>query len=139
MRASGIRHRRSKVIGRGFREQKSEIGRDMRTVNVRIFVVLAVFLFGSRLFAQSTERPAYLNDSLSAEQRAADLVHRMTVEEKVSQLVNQSRAIPRLNVPDYDWWSESLHGVAETEPPSFPSRSAWPRPSTPMPFTAWPS
>ena len=49
---------------------------------------------------------------MSAEQRAADLVHRMTVEEKVSQLVNQSRAIPRLNVPDYDWWSEALHGVA---------------------------
>ena len=36
----------------------------------------------------------------------------MTVEEKVTQLVNQSRAVPRLNVPDYDWWSESLHGVA---------------------------
>jgi len=36
----------------------------------------------------------------------------MTVEEKVSQLVNQSRAIPRLNIPDYDWWSEALHGVA---------------------------
>ena len=64
------------------------------------------------LNAQNSEKPAYLNTSLPAEQRAADLVHRMTVEEKVSQLVNQSRAIPRLNVPDYDWWSEALHGVA---------------------------
>ncbi len=92
----------------------------MRTGNVKTFVVLAVFLIGSRLFAQSTERPAYLNDSLPAEQRAADLVHRMTVEEKVSQLVNQSRAVPRLNVPDYDWWSESLHGVARNGTTEFP-------------------
>ena len=92
----------------------------MRTANVRTFVILAVFSIGSRLFAQSTERPAYLNDSLPAEQRAADLVHRMTVEEKVSQLVNQSRAVPRLNVPDYDWWSESLHGVARNGTTEFP-------------------
>jgi beta-glucosidase len=53
----------------------------------------------------------YLNTALPAEQRAADLVHRLTVEEKVSQLVNQSRAVPRLNIPAYDWWSEALHGV----------------------------
>jgi beta-glucosidase len=36
----------------------------------------------------------------------------MTLEEKTSQLVNQSRAIPRLGIPEYDWWSEALHGVA---------------------------
>ena len=36
----------------------------------------------------------------------------MTVEEKVTQLVNQSRAIERLNIPDYDWWSEASHGIA---------------------------
>ena len=41
-----------------------------------------------------------------------DLVSRMTLEEKASQLVNQARAIPRLQVPEYDWWSEALHGVA---------------------------
>ena len=41
-----------------------------------------------------------------------DLVSRMTLEEKASQLVNQARAIPRLQVPAYDWWSEALHGVA---------------------------
>ena len=92
----------------------------MRTANGRHVVVLAAFLIGSSLFAQSTERPAYLNDSLPAEQRAADLVHRMTVEEKVSQLVNQSRAVPRLIVPDYDWWSESLHGVARNGTTEFP-------------------
>jgi beta-glucosidase len=63
------------------------------------------------LLSQSSDHPAYLNPALPAEQRAADLVHRMTVEEKVTQLVNQSRAVPRLNIPAYDWWSEALHGV----------------------------
>ncbi|MGA7505234.1 MAG: glycoside hydrolase family 3 C-terminal domain-containing protein [Candidatus Sulfotelmatobacter sp.] len=45
-------------------------------------------------------------------QRVDDLISRMTLEEKASQLVNQARAIPRLQVPAYDWWSEALHGVA---------------------------
>ena len=49
--------------------------------------------------AQDAEKPAYLNPNLPAEQRAADLVQRMTLEEKASQLVNQARAIPRLGVP----------------------------------------
>jgi beta-glucosidase len=62
----------------------------------------------------------YLDTSLSAEQRAADLVKRMTLQEKVTQLVNQARAIPRLNVPAYDWWSESLHGVAVNGTTEFP-------------------
>jgi beta-glucosidase len=44
----------------------------------------------------------------------------MTVEEKVTQLVNQSRAVPRLNVPAYDWWSEALHGVVRPGVTEFP-------------------
>jgi beta-glucosidase len=70
--------------------------------------------------AQGAQKPAYLDPSLAAEQRAADLVKRMTLEEKASQLVNQARAIPRLNVPSYDWWSESLHGVATNGTTEFP-------------------
>jgi beta-glucosidase len=92
----------------------------MRTTKVRAFVALAAFLIASRLLAQSSEQPAYLNASLPAERRAADLVHRMTVEEKVTQLTNQSRAIPRLNVPAYNWWSEALHGVASSGTTEFP-------------------
>jgi beta-glucosidase len=72
------------------------------------------------LTAQSTAQPDYLNPNLPAAQRAADLVHRMTLEEKASQLVNQARAIPRLKVPAYDWWSESLHGVAVNGTTEFP-------------------
>ena len=44
--------------------------------------------------------------------RARDLVGRMTLDEKISQLVNTSAAVPRLGVKKYDWWSEALHGVA---------------------------
>jgi beta-glucosidase len=84
----------------------------MRPLNFRLLVLFVPVFALNGLNAQNSEKPAYLNTSLPAEQRAADLVHRMTVAEKVSQLVNQSRAIPRLNVPDYDWWSEALHGVA---------------------------
>ena len=70
--------------------------------------------------AQDAKNALYLDPSLSPEQRAADLVHRMTLEEKATQLVNQARAIPRLNVPAYDWWSESLHGVAVNGTTEFP-------------------
>ncbi len=72
------------------------------------------------LWAQEAGKPAYLDPNLPAEQRAADLVKRMTLEEKASQLVNQARAIPRLGVPAYDWWSEALHGVAVNGTTEFP-------------------
>ena len=70
--------------------------------------------------AQTAPQPDYLNPSLPPEQRAADLVKRMTLEEKASQLVNQARAIPRLNIPQYDWWSEALHGVINNGVTEFP-------------------
>ncbi len=92
----------------------------MRTTGFRGPTAIIAFLCMGRLWSQSAEHPAYLNPALPAEQRAADLVHRMTVEEKVSQLVNQSRAVPRLKVPDYDWWSEALHGVARNGTTEFP-------------------
>ena len=92
----------------------------MSILKLRISVVVVALVAVSLLYAQDSQQPAYLNTSLRPEQRAADLVHRMTVEEKVTQLVNQSRAIPRLNVPDYDWWSEALHGVATGGTTEFP-------------------
>jgi beta-glucosidase len=59
-----------------------------------------------------SETPEYLNKNLTFEERAKDLVRRMTLEEKVTQMVHKSPAIPRLGVPSYNWWSEALHGVA---------------------------
>lgn len=81
---------------------------------------IAVACCTAAAYAQDAAKPAYLDTGLPAEQRAADLVHHMTLEEKASQLVNQARAIPRLNVPAYDWWSESLHGVAVDGTTEFP-------------------
>jgi beta-glucosidase len=62
--------------------------------------------------AQAPSAPAYLDPSQPIEVRINDLIGRMTLEEKATQLVNQARAIPRLQIPAYDWWSEALHGVA---------------------------
>ena len=56
--------------------------------------------------------PAYRNNALTPEQRAADLVSRMTLEEKARQVGHDAPAIPRLGVPEYNWWNEGLHGVA---------------------------
>lgn len=56
--------------------------------------------------------PDYKNTKLSFEERAKDLVSRMTLEEKVTQMLHQAPAIPRLGIPSYNWWNEALHGVA---------------------------
>ncbi len=61
--------------------------------------------------ARGAAIPPYLDTRLTPEQRAADLVDRMTLAEKASEMQNNSAAVPRLNVPAYQWWSEALHGV----------------------------
>ncbi len=66
--------------------------------------------FSGAVMAQNL--PDYQNQSLSFEQRAQDLVSRMTLEEKAKQMGNGAPAIERLNVPQYNWWSECLHGLA---------------------------
>jgi beta-glucosidase len=85
-----------------------------------ILVGVSVVLGAQSSIAKVAAAPAYLNPAVPAETRAADLVHRMAIEEKASQLVNHSRAIPRLGVPAYDWWSEALHGVAAKGTTEFP-------------------
>ena len=54
----------------------------------------------------------YQDTTLSFEKRVDDLVGRMTLEEKVGQMVNGAPAIERLNIPEYNWWNEGLHGMA---------------------------
>jgi beta-glucosidase len=58
------------------------------------------------------QQPAYLDTRLLPQERAHDLVGRMTLEEKVNQLEDWATAIPRLGIPDYQTWNEALHGVA---------------------------
>jgi beta-glucosidase len=61
--------------------------------------------------AQGAATPGYLDTNLTPEQRATDLVHRMTLAEKATQMQNNSAAVPRLNISACQWWSEALHGV----------------------------
>ena len=56
--------------------------------------------------------PPYHDAARAPEARASDLVARMTLEEKAPQLGHIAPAIPRLGVPEYNWWNEGLHGVA---------------------------
>jgi len=85
---------------------------------IRIIAILCLTLLGpaAQSSAAQTAKPSgappYMDPSQPVNIRVDDLVSRMTLEEKASQLVNQARAIPRLQVPAYDWWSEALHGVA---------------------------
>jgi beta-glucosidase len=75
----------------------------------RTFILLAL-VFAAGLVA--AQQPPYLDTHLSARDRAHDLVGRMTLEEKAAQLEDWATAIPRLGIPDYQTWNESLHGVA---------------------------
>lgn len=53
----------------------------------------------------------YKDTSLSAEQRANDLLKRLTLDEKVKLMMNGSQAVSRLDIPQFEWWNEALHGV----------------------------
>jgi beta-glucosidase len=97
-------------------------------VSALLLAAVVLSAAGAAAMGQDAAKPApaetakmpYMDSGLGPVERARDLVGRMTLEEKASQLVNQARAIPRLNVPAYDWWSESLHGVAVNGTTEFP-------------------
>lgn len=76
-----------------------------------IFTALTLSVFADP-HEQDKSQPIYLDLERSFEERAADLVARMTLEEKIGQMMNDAPAIPRLNIPAYEWWNEALHGVA---------------------------
>ncbi len=77
-----------------------------------IFLILCGFAVTAFLpGSENAKKPIYLNTSYSFRERAADLVSRMTPEEKQSQLGNTMPPIPRLGVNAYDVWGEALHGV----------------------------
>ncbi len=72
------------------------------------FLVFCVNVFGQN----ASTGPVYLNYNLPVQERVRDLVSRMTLQEKISQMANSAEAIPGLRVPAYNWWNECLHGVA---------------------------
>ncbi len=77
---------------------------------------LSLFITLSLLFVTSCNKQQYeypfQNPDLPIEERITDILSRLTLEEKVAQMMNQTPAIERLGIPEYDWWNEALHGVA---------------------------
>jgi len=96
----------------------------------RLFLILPLFFVFLSFFARpavsqqktdtSTSPPLYLDPKAPVDRRVDDLVSRMTLDEKASQLVHKAAAIPRLQVPAYNWWTEALHGVLTAPTTVFP-------------------
>jgi beta-glucosidase len=78
----------------------------------KIFFAICLFSF---VACKTTYKYPFQNPDLNIEERANDLVSRLTLEEKINQMINQTPAIKRLGIPAYNWWNECLHGVARTE------------------------
>jgi beta-glucosidase len=76
------------------------------------------------LSACSVKQPQYKfqDPALPVDERVDDLISQLTIEEKISQMMNNAPAVERLGIPAYNWWNEALHGVARSPYPatSFP-------------------
>ncbi len=80
---------------------------------MRILVLIfLVSLFAMAVQAQDSTQYPFRNPSLPIEKRVDDLVSRLTIEEEIHQMQYEAPAIPRLGIPEYNWWNECLHGVA---------------------------
>jgi len=73
-----------------------------------------MIVFAPIAAAGAQEQQSFRDPGLPLEARLRDLVGRMTLEEKVSQMTDVAPAIPRLGIPEYNWWNEGLHGVARS-------------------------
>jgi beta-glucosidase len=86
---------------------------NLRTLQIKILVSFLVLIFFSQYTkGQQTYEFPFQNPALPFEERVNDLVSRLTVDEKISQMMNSAPAIDRLGIPAYNWWNECLHGVA---------------------------
>ena len=79
-------------------------------INKGLSLVIVIF-FSASSWGQQLP---YQNTKLSAEERATDLLSRLTISEKASLMQNNSPAIPRLGIKAYEWWNEALHGVGRS-------------------------
>ncbi len=83
-----------------------------KKISALLFAILCAVICQSSFAQQAAAKPDYKNAKLPVDQRVDDLVSRMTLDEKVSQLTNAAGSVPRLGIPEYNWWNEGLHGVA---------------------------
>lgn len=88
---------------------------EVRLSWLRCFIFLGIISAANSLSAQEVlSQNKYLNPSLPIEQRVDDLVSRMSLQEKISQMKNDAPGIPRLHILPYNWWNEGLHGIARS-------------------------
>jgi len=81
-------------------------------IRKKIYAGIVIAVFSVHLSAQLLP---YQNTRLSFEERAKDLMSRLTLEEKAALMCDQSDAIPRLGIKKFNWWSEALHGLANND------------------------
>lgn len=82
----------------------------MNPTSTKLLLAAAGLLISAA--ATAAQPLPYRDTTLSAEVRAEDLLHRLTLDEKIALMQNASPAIPRLGIRPYEWWNEALHGVA---------------------------
>lgn len=86
---------------------------NIKLILKRVLIALLILVCISQIAkAQQTWELPFQNPDLSIEVRVNDLVSRLTVDEKIGQMMNSAPAIERLGIPAYNWWNECLHGVA---------------------------
>ena len=82
----------------------------MNTINQLKQLFFIVFALAMSM--SNGQQYPFQNPNLDDKDRVVDLLGRLTVQEKIDQLLYTSPAIERLGIPEYNWWNESLHGVA---------------------------
>ena len=92
----------------------------------KVFYLILLVNFLATCSVASAQQPvhkyAFQNPALSTGERVADLVSRITLQEKTDQLLYTAPAIPHLGIPAYNWWNEALHGVARAGCSTLPCR-----------------
>lgn len=78
----------------------------------KVFVIKLIILAGLLANSACKNQELYKDPGQPVAERVRDLISRMTVDEKLSQLIDVADSIPRLGIPEYNWWNEGLHGVA---------------------------
>src|SRR5690554_255861 len=79
---------------------------------MRHILLRGLLFLGIMLAAAACSTEVWKDNNYTPEERADDLLQKLTLEEKVQLMVDQNAPIERLGIPEYNWWNEALHGVA---------------------------